>query len=465
MRVAFVAAEVAPFASAGGLGEVIGSLPKALANLGVEVAVFVPRYRQVPSDLPRIASFPVDFAGVPNEVNILQGFLPKSHVPVYFLDFPPYYDRPGIYGEGDQDYPDNLWRFAFLCKAAIEASAKLQSLPDIFHVHDWHTALLPLYLQVFGEKAKTVLTIHNLAFQGWFPRETWEKLGLPQESLKLAGEGEWLCALRAGILKASAITTVSPSYAQEILADGLGLDEVLRARAQDLVGILNGIDVEEWDPQNDPYIWARYSARDLRGKAFNRRRLLEELGLSGEGPIVAMVGRLAEQKGLDLLVASLDHLLALGINLVVLGAGETRYEDFLRNAEKKWPGKVRALFAFSVEWAHRIFAGADFLLMPSRFEPCGLTQLYALRYGTIPIVRATGGLRDTVRDVERGGNGFVFEEYRPEALLSALERAVRLWREDRQKLLELRRVGMSGDYSWEPSARKYLELYERVLSR
>ncbi len=460
-----MAAEVAPFASAGGLGEVIGSLPKALANLGVEAVIFSPRYRQVPSGLPRIASFSVDFAGAPNEVNILQGFLPKSRVPVYFLDFPPYYDRPGIYGEGDRDYPDNLWRFAFLCKAAVETSVKLQSPPDIFHVHDWHTAFLPLYLQALGEKAKTVLTIHNLAFQGWFPREMWEKLGLPQETLRLAGEGDWLCALRAGILGASAITTVSPSYAQEILADGLGLDEVLRARAQDLVGILNGIDVEEWDPQNDPYIWASYSARDLRGKAFNRRRLLGELGLSGEGPIVAMVGRLAEQKGLDLLVASLDRLLALGINLVVLGAGESRYEDFLRNAEKNWPGRVRALFAFSLEWAHRIFAGADFLLMPSRFEPCGLTQLYALRYGTVPIVRATGGLRDTVWDMEKGGNGFVFEEYRPEALLSAVERAARLWREDRRKLLELRRVGMSGDYSWGPSARKYLELYERVLSR
>lgn len=460
-----MAAEVAPFASAGGLGEVIGSLPKALAHLGVELAVFAPRYRQVPSDLPRIASFPVDFAGTPKEVQVLEGFLPKSRVPVYFLDFPPYYDRPGIYGEGDQDYPDNLQRFAFLCKAAIKASSELQTFPDIFHIHDWHTALLPLYLQAEGKKAKTVLTIHNLAFQGWFPREVWEKLGLPPESLKLAGEGEWLCALRAGILGASAITTVSPAYAQEILADGLGLDEVLRARAQDLVGILNGIDVEEWAPQNDPYLWARYSARDLRGKAINRRRLLRELGLSGEGPIVAMVGRLAEQKGLDLLMASLDRLLALGINLVVLGAGESRYEDFLRNAERSWPGRVRALLTFSVEWAHRIFAGADFLLMPSRFEPCGLTQLYALCYGTVPIVRATGGLRDTVWDVEKGGNGLVFEEYTPEALLSALERAVRLWREDRPRLLELRRMGMSGDYSWGPAARKYLELYDRVLSR
>jgi len=462
MRVMFVAAEVAPFASVGGLGEVVGSLPKALADLGVEVSIFVPRYRSVPPTFPKIATLTLDFAGKSQEVGILQGFLPKSRVPVYFLDFPPYYDRPGIYGEGDHDYPDNLQRFAFLCKAAVRAS--LES-PDIFHVHDWHTALLPIYLQAEGVRAKTVLTIHNLAFQGWFPREVWKDLGLPEEGLRLAGEGEWLCALRAGILGADAITTVSPSYAEEILTDGLGLDEVLRARAQDLVGILNGIDVEEWDPANDGYIWARYSARDLRPKAFNRRKLLAELGLSGNGPVVAMVGRLAEQKGLDLLMASLDRLMALGINLVVLGNGESRCEAFLKNAEKSWPGRVRALLVFSQELAHKIFAGADFLLMPSRFEPCGLAQLYALRYGTIPIVRATGGLRDTVQDAEESGNGFVFEEYTPEALVEAVRRAVGLWREDRRRLLDLRRVGMSGDYSWRPAAQKYCEIYERVLSR
>jgi len=465
MRVMFVAAEVAPFASAGGLGEVVGSLPKALADLGVAVSIFVPRYRSVPPTFPKIATLNLDFAGKAQQVDILQGFLPKSRVPVYFLDFPHYYDRPGIYGEGDRDYPDNLQRFAFLCKAAVRVGFGLEGTPDIFHVHDWHTALLPVYLRMENVAAKTVLTIHNLVFQGWFPRETWKDLGLPQESLRLAGEGEWLCALRAGILGADAITTVSPFYAKEILTDGLGLDEVLRARAQDLVGILNGIDVEEWDPANDGYIWARYSARDLRPKAFNRRKLLAELGLTGNGPVVAMVGRLAEQKGFDLLVASLDRLMALGINLVVLGNGESRYEAFLKDAAKSWPGRVRALLVFSQELAHKIFAGADFLLMPSRFEPCGLGQLYALRYGTIPIVRATGGLRDTVRDVEEGGNGFVFEEYTPEALVEAVRRAVSLWREDRRKLLDLRRVGMSGDYSWRPAAQKYREIYERVLSR
>jgi len=461
----FVAVEAAPFASVGGLGEVVGSLPKALANLGVEMSIFMPRYRFIPPTFPKIATLSVDFAGKSQEIRVLQGFLPKSRVPVYFLDFPPYYDRPEIYGEGDQPYPDNLQRFAFLCKAAVRVGFSLEGPPDIFHVHDWHAALLPVYVRTEGVEAKTVLTIHNLADQGWFPRETWEDLGLPEESLRLAGEGERLCTLRAGILGADAITTVSPSYAKEILTDGLGLDEVLHARAQDLVGILNGIDVEEWDPANDGYIWARYSARDLRPKAFNRRKLLADLGLSGNGPVVAMVGRVAEQKGFDLLVASLDRLMALGINLVVLGSGKSRYEAFLKDAEKSWPGRVRALLFFSRELAHKIFAGADFLLMPSLFEPCGLAQLYALRYGTIPIVRATGGLRDTVRDVKEGGNGFVFEEYTPEALVEAVRRAVSLWRKDRRKLLDLRRVGMSGDYSWRPAAQKYREIYERVLSR
>ncbi len=465
MRVMFVAAEVAPFATAGGLGEVVGSLPKALAELGVEVAVLAPRYARVPPTFPQVAAFPVEFAGEPQEVRLLQSFLPRSHVPVYFLDFPPYYDRPGIYGEGDRDYPDNLRRFAFLCKVAAKACAHLAWIPDIFHAHDWHAALLPLYLRTEGIEAKTVLTIHNMAFQGWFPRHMWEGIGLPEESLALAGDGDWLCALRAGILSASAITTVSPTYAREILADGLGLDDVLRARAQDLFGILNGIDVEEWDPARDEHLWARYSPQDLRGKAVNRRRLMRELGLCGAGPVVAMVGRLTEQKGLDLLLASLDRVMAMGVNLVVLGTGESRYEDFLREAEKRWPGRARALLTFSVEWAHRILAGADFLLMPSRFEPCGLTQLYALRYGTIPIVRATGGLRDTVQDADHGGNGFVFEEYTPEAMLEALGRAVHVWRKDRRKILALRRVGMRGDYSWRRAAQKYCEVYERVLSR
>lgn len=461
----FVAAEVAPFATAGGLGEVVGSLPKALAELGVEVAVFAPRYARVSPDLPTVTAFSLEFAGGTKEVRLLRSFLPKSHVPVYFLDFPPYYERPGIYGEGDRDYPDNLRRFAFLSKAAVMACTELSWVPEIFHVHDWHTALLPLYLRAEGMGAKTVLTIHNLAFQGWFPRDMWEGIGLSKEDLELAGEGEWLCALRAGILAVDAITTVSPTYAREILADGLGLDDVLRSRAQELFGILNGIDEEEWDPAQDAHLWARYSSRDLRGKAFNRRRLIQELGLCGAGPVVAMVGRLTEQKGFDLLLASLDRIMAMGVNLVVLGTGESRYEDFFKDAEKRFPGRVRALLTFSAEWAHRILAGADFLLMPSRFEPCGLTQLYALRYGTIPIVRATGGLRDTVQDVDQGGNGFVFEEYTPEAMLEALGRAVRLWQKDRRKILALRRVGMSGDYSWKRAAQKYREVYERVLSR
>ncbi len=464
MRVAFVAAEASPFAKAGGLGDVVGSLPKALRSLGLEVAVFIPRYRRLGATAPR-AQFSLEFGGKPREVQVYQEFLPGSDVPVYLLDHPPYYDRPAIYGEGDWDYPDNLARFAFLCQAALAASEVLGIWPDVFHVHDWHTALLPLYLREKGAQAKTVLTVHNLVFQGWYPRGEWAGLGLSQASLALAGEGEWLCALRAGLRSADLITTVSPTYAQEILAGGLGLEDVLQARAQDLVGILNGIDPAEWDPAGDPYIWARYSARDLRGKAFNRRRLLSELGLPQEAPVVAMVGRLTEQKGLDLVLAGFERLMALGVSLVALGTGESRYADFLREAERRWPSQVRFLAIFSEEWAHRLLAGADFLLMPSRFEPCGLTQLYALRYGTIPVVRATGGLKDTVWDVEEGGNGFVFGEYTPEAMLAALARAVRLWHEDRGAVLALRRLGMKGDYAWDSAARKYLEVYARAVNR
>lgn len=465
MRVAFVAAEAAPFAKAGGLADVIGALPKALAALGLEVAVFLPRYRSVPAHLPERLRFRVDLGPRSYEVRLLAGVLPKSSVPVYFLDQPELYDRPGIYGEGDQDYPDNLRRFAFLSKAAVEAARELAWVPDIFHIHDWHTALVPLFLRAAGLPAKTVLTIHNLAFQGWFPLAAWAELGLAEEAWALAGAGAWRCALRAGILAADALTTVSPSYAQEILADGLGLDDVLRARAPELVGILNGIDTEEWDPQRDPYLWAPFSAQDLEGKARNREALLRELGLRGEGPLVAVVGRLTEQKGLDLLLAGLARLLSLGVSLVVLGTGEARYAQALKEGEARWPDRLRALLAYTEAWAHRILAGADFLLMPSRFEPCGLTQLYALRYGTLPVVRATGGLRDTVRDVDLGGNGFVFEDYSPEAMLSALGRAVRLWREDPPALAAVRRRAMAEDHSWAGPAQDYLRVYARVLSR
>ncbi|MCS7240684.1 MAG: glycogen synthase GlgA [Candidatus Bipolaricaulota bacterium] len=465
MRVVFVAAEAAPFAKAGGLGDVIGSLPKALSQLGIDVTVFIPRYRGVPSSLPKLGTLRINGGNEIKEVSILQGFLPRSRVPVHFVDFPPYYERAGIYGEGDRDYPDNLTRFAFLCQVAAVASAEFGRLPEIFHVHDWHTALLPLYLRYYGLEAKTVLTIHNLAFQGWFPREAWASLGLSEDLLALAGQGEWRCALRAGIVSAEALTTVSPTYAQEILSDGLGLDEVLRARAADLVGILNGIDTEEWDPEKDEHLWAPYSHHDLRGKALNRRKLCAELGLRGDGPILGMVGRLTEQKGLDLLVAGLDRVMALGVNLVILGTGEARYGEFLRQAEKRWPQRLRALLEFSETWAHRVIAGADFLLMPSRFEPCGLTQLYALRYGAIPIVRAVGGLRDTVADIEDGGNGLVFEDYTAEAMIETIARAVRLWHEAREKVLAIRRRGMQGDYSWKTTAQKYLAVYERVLSR
>ena len=465
MRVAFVAAEAAPFAKAGGLADVVGALPKALSKLGVETAVFIPRYGSIQGNMAKIASFSMDFGGEKNEVSVFRAFLPKSEVPVFFLDFTPYFGRPGIYGEEGADYSDNLRRFAFFSKAALVATSALSWSPDIFHIHDWHTALLPLYKRELGIPGKTVLTIHNLAFQGWFPRKEWELLGLSPADLALAGSGDWLCVLRVGLVLADFLTTVSRTYAQEILENGLGLDEILRARAQDLVGIVNGIDEEEWDPRSDRYLWTTYSERNLRGKAFNRRSLLQSFGLSGEGPLVAMVGRLTEQKGIDLVLAGLERMMALGISLLVLGTGDPKYEQSFREAEKRWPQNLKALLEFSEEWAHKVMAAADFLLMPSRFEPCGLTQLYALRYGTIPIVRATGGLRDTVQDVEEGGNGFVFHEYTAEAMLGALARAVKLWREDRKALLALRRKALLGDYSWDRPAREYLMVYERVLSR
>ncbi len=468
MRVLVVAAELAPFAKVGGLGDVISGLPRALARLGVDVRIAIPKYRGVPAGLFR-GALSVPVGGGERTGGVFEGKLPKTSVPVYFLGHDPYFDRPGIYGEGGTGYPDELERFAFLSRAAVALPRFVGWAPDLVHAHDWHTALVPVLLRAAGSRIRSLLTVHNFAYQGSFPRERGEALGLSPEGWRLVLHGDGINLLAGGIRAADWVTTVSPSYARECLAGADGLEGELRARGETFSGILNGIDTEAWDPARDPHLWAPYAADDLTGKAENKRRLREALGLRDEvAPLVGMVARLVEQKGLDLVMATFERMMALGIQLVVLGEGERRYEDFLRGAEARYPGRVRTLVQFSEEWAHRIEAGADMFLMPSRFEPCGLNQLYSLRYGTVPVVHATGGLRDTVVDCglrAESGNGFVFEAYTPEALLEALGRAVRLWRGDPAAWGRLVRRGMAEDRSWNGPAREYLSLYERVLGR
>lgn len=474
MRVLFVAAELAPFAKVGGLADVAAALPPALARLGVDVRVAIPNYRVVgrtARDLPVVGTFPVEVGGEVRVCRVFQSALAAGEVPVYFLGHDPYFDRPGIYGERNEEYPDSLARFAFLSRAAVALGPALGWLPDVIHTNDWHTALAPVYLrsQAVDLVTRSVFTIHNLTYQGRFPLDQAETVGLTEAGRNLVASGTQMNLLRGGIQAADWITTVSPTYAEEILTSGEGLEDALQARRDRLTGILNGIDTSVWDPSTDPHLWVPYSPTALAGKAANKRALQEALGLAPlAAPLVGIVSRLAEQKGFDLVLDAFERLMAFGIQFVVLGEGDERYASFFRDAEQRYPRRVRALIEFSERWAHRIEAGADIFLMPSLFEPAGLNQLYSLRYGTVPVVRATGGLRDTIQEcdpVHEKGNGFLFEEYTAEAMLEALGRAVRLWRQDRGAWRRLMVRGMQEDHSWDGPARAYLALYERILTQ
>ncbi len=473
MRVLFVSAEVSPFAKVGGLADVALALPRALARLGVEVAVVMPKYRGIAEqvDLIEAARFSVPIGTGDKECVAYRATLPASDVPIYFLGNDSYFERAQIYGEGGGDYPDSLERFVFLSRGALSLSEALDWTLDIVHANDWHTSLIPLYLR---EKrtdlraAKSILTIHNLAYQGIFPREQGLATLLPEGTLQLVEFQGKVNLLRGGILHADLLTTVSPSYALEILEHGEGLEDALQSRKDALTGVLNGVDRTVWNPARDPHLWASYSPDDLVGKAENKRLIQDELGLETDprAPLVGVISRLAEQKGFDLIIPAFDRMMDLGIQFVLLGTGDSRYENFFREASSRYKGRAAALITFSEQWAHRIEAAADIFFMPSRFEPCGLNQMYSLRYGTVPVVRATGGLKDTVHGYDPQsdeGNGFLFTEYTPKAMLTALQRAIELYRNDHQGWHRLVRRGMREDLSWEASAKAYLALYERIL--
>ncbi|MDR7569885.1 MAG: glycogen synthase GlgA, partial [Armatimonadota bacterium] len=402
-------------------------------------------------------------------------------VPVWFLDHPGYYGRPGIYGEGGRDYEDNLARFTCLCRAALNWVRGYGWIPDVFHCHDWHAALLPVYMDTVERedpalrRTATLFTIHNLAYQGIFPRDQLPVTGLSEEvywsHLEFYGS---INLMKGALLSADLLNTVSETYAREIQTPefGYGLDGVLRMRGQDLYGVLNGVDYSVWDPQVDPYIPARYGPEDLSGKRVCKLALQAEFGLAEDPhvPLLGMVTRLVDQKGLDLVWACLDRMVAAGAQFVLLGTGDPRYEAAFTEAARRHPRRVGVRIGFDEGLAHRVEAGCDIFLMPSRFEPSGLNQLYSLRYGTVPIVRATGGLADSIVDatpeaISRGeANGFVFEAYTPDALWEAIRRALdvfrnpTLWR-------TLMQVGMQADFSWNRSARRYVELYERACAK
>jgi starch synthase len=474
MEILFVASEVAPWSKTGGLGDVAGALPRALAARGHAVSVVSPRYGSIAAS--RAGFVRKDAAlRVRGEATAL--WVRKGPPDVYLVEHERLFgSRRGLYGEAGHDYPDNAERFAFLARAALAVPGAMRLRPRIVHANDWQAGLVPWLLRHEHAQdpalagARTVFTIHNLAYQGVFPKEVVPHLGLPWSVFRPEAMEFYdrLSFMKAALTGADALTTVSPTYAREILSPegGFGLDPVLRLRRDHLHGILNGIDVAEWDPATDPHLPAHYSARAPGGKARCKAALQGELGLPvrADAPLVAMVSRLAEQKGLDLLVAALPDLLARDVQLAVLGSGERAYEEALARAAWELPDRMAVRIGFDEGLAHRLEAGGDAFLMPSRFEPCGLNQMYSLRYGTVPIVRAVGGLDDTVEDYDgwNRGTGFKIREYTPAALLLAARRAFDTHR-DRRAWRGLVARGMAQDFSWDRSAASYEALYRTLV--
>jgi starch synthase len=480
LHVALVSPEIAPFAKTGGLGDVLGSLPQAQAELGVRVSLILPAYRSVLH-----GGFPLEDTGVRFTVPISdrreEGHLLKtrvgSDITAYFIRADRYFDREYLYGTPEGDYSDNAERFVFFCRAALEV-LKLDP-PHILHANDWESALAVVFLKaqpaLYPEltAVKTVLTIHNLGYQGIFWGLDWPLLNLDRSLftpryLEFYGKINFL---KGGIVFADAVTTVSPTYAEEILTpeQGFGLDGVFRERAANLVGILNGVDYNVWNPETDPAIAKNYSLNNPAGKRMCKADLQQNFCLSQNPdiPVIGMVSRLTAQKGLDLLEKALDDLLSHNCQFILLGAGDKSYQDFFSQIPDRYPGRVGVQIGFSESSAHKIIAGSDLLLMPSRYEPGGLTQLYGLKYGTIPIVRATGGLKDTVEEFqpETGrGHGFVFGPYMVWNFLEAIDRALVSFHQ-KDDWTRLMGNAMAADFSWARSARTYLELYRRLVSQ
>jgi starch synthase len=476
MRVLMIASECAPFAKTGGLADVVAALPRALANLGHRVDVVIPRYRGI------VAGDRVGRIAAPLEGRLVDADVYATDargVRFVFIDQPEYFDRPQLYGIGNDDYPDNPARFALLSRAALEWAASSGNSYDVVHAHDWQAGLAPVLLaRVFGTNdafrgAAAVFTIHNLAYQGIFDPAWLPRLGLGSDLMHVDALEYWgrISFLKAGIVFSRLMTTVSPQYAREIQtpAFGFGFDGILRERASDLIGILNGIDYDQWDPCRDPYLPVPYDASHLEGKDAAKRLVLETFGLPAEAdarrrPLMAMISRLVDQKGFDLMAEIAEELPSLGVSFVLLGTGERRYEDLWRTLARRYPDRIGARIGFDEALAHRIEGGADLFVMPSRFEPCGLNQMYSLRYGTVPVVRATGGLFDSVRDFDPStgeGTGFTFEPYSAQALLETLRRALRAY-ENPPVWRRLQVAGMAQDFAWDGSARKYAAAYERA---
>jgi len=482
MHIVFAAPECAPWARTGGLSEVIGALPREFVSLGHQVSVYVPYYRQVRERMPEkkylIRSITIPFQYYSRFAAVLDGGV-HAGVQMYFVDCPEMFDREFLYGPVGAEYQDNWERFGLFSRAVLEAAKQL-GVPEIFHVHDWQTALLPVYLRTLYYfdpalyKCGTVLTIHNAAFQGRFPAPTVERLLFPwdiftPDRAEFFGQFDFL---KGGLVYSDALTTVSRRYAEEIQTPefGNGLEGVLRKRASDLRGILNGVDYSRWNPAKDGNIAAHYTPENLEGKSECRRDLLHAFGggqVGASTAVLGMVTRLVTQKGIDLLEKIIEPLMNEDVMLVALADGEPYYENLFRSLAERFSGRFLARIGYDETMAHKVHAGSDILLMPSRYEPGGLTQIYSMKYGTVPVVRATGGLNDTVEEWNpetRTGTGFKFHGYNPEDFLAAIQRALGVFR-DGDAWQTLMRNDMAEDFSWSRSAAEYVEVYEEVARR
>lgn len=461
MKVLLCSSEVVPYAKTGGLADVAGALPLRLKKQGIEVVLAVPKYKCIDEKVFKL-----------KEISDVFSYTTLDRTAkVYFIKNEEYFNRDGLYGDKFGDYKDNLDRFSFYCREVFRLIKIIEFRPDIIHCNDWQTALIPVYLAnnfkevSFYKHIKTILTIHNLAYQGIFPKEEFAKLSLDAKlfdvkALEFYGK---INLLKGGIIFSDVINTVSPTYAKEILTDefGCGLEGVLSERKNKLFGILNGLDYNIWNSQTDSFVFKGYSHKTIQDKYVNKKQLQKELGLGvSDVPLFGMVSRLAQQKGLDLIASSIEEIAQNPVQLVILGTGELRYHNILEQMQKRYPKVISVHIKFDESLAHKIYASSDIFLMPSHYEPCGLGQMISLRYGTIPLVFATGGLADTVsRD-----NGFIFDKYEKNSFLEAFHEAISLY-DNKRRWSNLVKHAFSYNFSWEEQALKYIDLYKKCLPR
>lgn len=459
MKILFVSSEVVPFAKTGGLADVAGSLPLALEKLGLEVKICMPRYKMI--------KLSADKTVIGRAIDVL------------FVENEKLFGRDQLYGDRFGDYPDNLERFAYFSKGVLETAKRINYRPDIIHCNDWQSSLIPVYLKTlykndeFFKNTRTVLTIHNLAYQGLFDRSQFPKTGLGWELFSMNGLEFYdkVNILKGGIEFSDYITTVSPTYSKEIQTKefGCGLEGVLRARSDNLCGILNGIDYDIWNPDTDKFISKTYNAATVENKSANKENLQKESNLKADknAPLIGVISRLADQKGFDLIAAIMEDMIKLRTQFIVLGTGDDKYHVLLEKMAKLYPKQTSINLKFDAVLAQKIYAGCDLFLMPSRYEPCGLGQIICLRYGTIPVVRSTGGLKDTIQEFDgetKRGNGFTFSEYSAPELFRAVKKALKVYK-DKELWRALVKKAMGYDFSWDHSAKEYRDLYKKVLTK